>query len=74
MRQVTIAIEDDVLQSYKQYAQQHGLSLDELIQRVLSWGISPARADWLEDCFRLMDRAGANSGGRRWKREDLYDV
>ncbi len=29
---------------------------------------------WLEDSFELMDQAEINSGGIKWKRDDLYDV
>jgi len=74
MQQLRIEIEDDVLEAYKAYARQRGMSLDELIRSVLARGISPARTDWLEECFRLMDEAGAGSGGRRWRRGDLYQA
>jgi len=30
--------------------------------------------NWLDACFELMDRANADSKGKKWKREDLYDV
>jgi len=36
--------------------------------------ISPDATQWLDECFALMDRANARSRGKRWKREDLYDV
>jgi hypothetical protein len=29
---------------------------------------------WLEECFELMDKAQGDSQGRRWTREELYDV
>lgn len=73
VQQLTIDIEENVLLAYEEYARQRGLSLNEVIQRVLAEGISPARTDWLEECFRLMDEAGVGSGGRRWRRADLYD-
>ena len=74
MQQLNITIEDGTLAAYKKYARQHGISLDEAIQRVLAQGVSPAQKDWLEECFRLMDEAEANSNGKRWCREDLYSV
>ncbi len=30
--------------------------------------------DWLEECFRLMDRARGNSEGRKWNRKEVYNV
>ena len=29
---------------------------------------------WLEESFELMDQAAINSGGIKWKRDDIYDV
>ena len=29
---------------------------------------------WLDECFAMMNRANVRSKGKRWKREDLYDV
>lgn len=73
MRQLTIAIEEDTLEAYQKYARRHGMSVDEAIQRVLARGVSRENEGWLEECFELMDRTGADSRGQRWKREDLYD-
>ena len=72
MQQLRINVADDTLEAYKQYARQHGLSLDEVVQAVVARGVTPQCQDWLEECFDLMDRSGANSQGQRWKREDLY--
>ncbi len=74
MRQLTIAIEDDTLDAYREYARRHNMTLEQVVHDVLSQGVSPAREGWLEECFKLMDRSRADSHGRQWHREDLYDV
>lgn len=72
-QRLSITIEDTTLEACRQYAQEHGMSLDEAIQHVLESNVSPRRKGWLEECFQLMDQAGADSQGRTWTREDLYD-
>jgi len=50
------------------------MSLNALIRNTLKSRVVRQEADWLDDCFALMDRAALNSGGRSWRRGDLYDV
>jgi plasmid stability protein len=74
MPNITISLDKDLLKSGRQYAEKHGTSLNALIRRMLEQTVKSESEDWLEECFQLMDRANANSKGRRWKREELYDV
>ena len=41
---------------------------------LLEQTVGPQSDAWLEECFKMMDRASANSRGLKWNREDLYDV
>jgi hypothetical protein len=63
-----------LLRAGRQYAQSHNTSLNALIRKLLENTVIGSSQDWLEECFQKMDRAGANSKGLKWKREDLYDV
>ncbi len=74
MPNITISLDKDLLKSSRQYAEKHRTSLNALIRKMLEQTVKSESEDWIEECFRLMDRANANSGGQRWKREDLYDV
>ena len=74
MPNITISLDKDLLKSGRQYAEKHGTSLNALIRKMLEQTVKSESEDWLEECFQLMDRANANSRGRCWKREDLYDV
>ena len=74
MPNVTISLDEETLRASREYASRHGMSLNALIRNTLTSRVVRQEADWLDDCFALMDRAKVNSGGRSWKREDLYDV
>lgn len=73
MANVTISIEDDLLKKGRKYAQKHNTSLNALIRRLLRKTVESGSDHWLEECFSLMDHAGINSDGKKWKREELYE-
>lgn len=75
MPNVTLSIPEDILKSGREYARRHRSSLNALIRDLLKKTVlkSPQH-DWLKECFDLMDKAKGNSHGRKWRREDLYDV
>ena len=74
MPNITISLEEDLLKLGRRYAEKHQTSLNALIRKLLEETIRPQSKDWIEECFSLMDRAKADSRGREWRREDLYDV
>ncbi len=73
MPNITISLNEDLLKSGRRYAEKHQTSLNALIRRLLDQTVNMETDAWLEECFSLMDRAGGDSQGRQWKREDLYD-
>lgn len=74
MKNITISIDEEVLEAGRQYAKRHNTSLNALIRRLLAQTVLPSSHDWVDECFAWMDQSGADSGGRRWAREDLYDA
>lgn len=74
MKNLTISVDEKLLEAGRAYAKQHNISLNTLIRRLLARTVAPSFQGWLEECFQLMDRAAVNSGGRNWQREELYDV
>ena len=74
MPNITISLDKDLLESGRRYAKKHQTSLNALIRTLLEQSVRPQSKNWLEECFQLMDRANLNSKGRRWRREELYDV
>lgn len=75
MPNITISLQDDILKAGREYAQKHRLSLNSLIRDLLAKTVVRKKSgSWIEECFRLMDRAKVKSVQKKWKREDLYRV
>ena len=74
MPNITIALDDGLLKAGRQYAKKHNTSVNAIIRKLLEQTVKSQSKDWLDECFKLMDQAEVNSQGKRWKREDLYDV
>ena len=74
MPNITISLDEELLKSGRRYAQKHQTSINALIRRLLEQTVRSQSDDWLDECFQLMDRAGGNSEGRTWNREELYDA
>jgi hypothetical protein len=74
MSNVTISIDEDLLQAGRQYAERNQTSLNGMVRQLLEGTVRSQEGGWIDDCFELMDRAGADSKGRRWRREELYDA
>ena len=74
MPNITISIDEDLLKAGRQYAKKQNTSLNALIRKLLGKTVKCESKNWLDECFKLMDQAEVNSQGKRWKREDLYDV
>ena len=73
MKNITLSIDEDLLQSGREYAKAHNTSLNVLVRRLLEQTVERKKTRWLEDTFRLMDKANVASKGR-WKRDELYRV
>jgi hypothetical protein len=74
MPNITISLDEELLKTGRRYAEKHRTSMNALIRKLLEQTVRSQSDDWLEECFRLMDRAGGNSEGRKWHREELYKV
>lgn len=74
MPNITISIDEDLLKSGRLYAEKHQTSINALIRRLLEKTVRTQSEAWLDECFQLMDRINVNSNGKRWRREELYDV
>jgi hypothetical protein len=74
MPNITISLDENLLREGRQYAKKHNTSVNALIRKLLEQTVRSRSKDWIDECFKMMDQAEANSHGKRWKREDLYDV
>jgi len=74
MPNVTISLNENLFKLGKKYVEKHNTSLNALIRKFLEETVKDQSTDWIDECFNLMDKTKSNSEGRKWKREDLYDV
>jgi len=74
MKNITLAIDEETLEAGRAYAERHGTSLNALVRDLLRRTVLSHSTDWIDEQFAQMDRMKANSRGKRWRREDLYDV
>ena len=74
MKNVTLAIDEKLLDQSREYARKHHTTLNGMIRKYLERTVlRPAGHDWLKGLFRLADEAHGNSRGWKWNREELYD-
>ena len=74
MPNVTISIDEETLKASREYAKRHKTSLNALIRRLLEQRVRQRSTDWVAECFSLMDQVAASSRGKKWTRDELYDV
>jgi hypothetical protein len=74
VKNITLSIDDDILQAGREYARQHNVSFNVLVRRLIEQTVVQKQSRWLEDTFSLMDQANVSSVGVRWSREELYRV
>jgi hypothetical protein len=74
MKNVTLAVDEKLLEEGRRYARQHRTSLNGLLRDLLRRTVSETGETWTDECIGKMDRAGGRSGGKTWKCGDLYDV
>jgi plasmid stability protein len=73
VRNVTLTMDDELIEKGREYARRHGISFNALIRDLLRKRITQ-ESDWVGESFRAMDAAGGRSGGRRFGRDELYDA
>jgi len=74
MRNITLSIDEDILKAGREYARVHDMSFNVLVRRLIEQTVVAKNDLWLEDTFRLMDKANVSSGNQSWTREELYRV
>ena len=74
MPNITLSIEEKLLKAGREYAKKHHTSLNAMIRKYLSNTVLKKNSGWIDVCFDLMDQTEANSHGKAWRRQELYDV
>ena len=74
MKNITLSLDETLLKESREYAKKHHVSLNALIRSLLAQTVSNSSTWWLEELFTHMDASHGDSGGVKWRREDLYRV
>ena len=74
MKNITLSIDETVLQAGREYARNHNISFNSLVRKLVEQTVVTNTDYWLHDTFSLMDTLNATSGNEKWTREELYRV
>jgi len=74
MQNITLSVDETLIEDGRRYAKEHHTSLNALVRDLLARTVREDRSRWSTECLRKMDAANGHSHGRTWKREDIYDV
>ena len=74
MKNITLSIDEDVLQAGREYARNHNISFNVLVRKLVEQTVVTKKDYWLNDTFSLMDKLNVTSGDEKWSREELYRV
>jgi uncharacterized protein YfeS len=72
MKNITLAIDEEILVLGREYAKKHNISFNALVRKSLERTIKKSSKDWLDDMFKEMDKDNISSKGQKWTREELY--
>jgi hypothetical protein len=72
MKNITLALDEEILEAGRTYARRHQTTLNALVRDLLARAVVADRRAAVSEMFRLMDAHPGNSHGQRWSREELY--
>jgi hypothetical protein len=73
VKNITLAIDDETLAASREYAQNHGTTVNALVRQLLERTVREDSKAKIEELFRLMDEYPGDSQGWRWNREEIYE-
>jgi len=74
MPNVTLSIDTDLLEKGRKYAQSHHTSLNSLIRKLLFRELQNEPDIWIDELIKESEQSTGNSNGKKWTRNELYDV
>jgi hypothetical protein len=74
MKNITLSIDEDILQAGREYARLHDMSFNVLVRKLIEQTVIPQKDKWLTDTFSLMDKVSVSSKDKKWSRDELYRV
>ena len=72
MKNITLALDEKIIQKGRKYASKHNLTLNSLVRKLLEKTVDADSSDWLDECFAKMDKIDLPTKIEKWNREELY--
>ncbi|BCH13951.1 DUF6364 family protein [Mesorhizobium sp. L-2-11] len=75
MKNITLAVEDEVLEQVKQAAAEQGTTVNAMVREFFATVATKRRAkdEARQALLRLAREASGDMGGKKWNREALHD-
>ena len=74
MKNVTLSMDEELIRKGRQYAARHSTTLNSLIRDLLRKTVQLDSENWVDSLIEKLSKIEGHSEGKRWTREDLYDV
>lgn len=74
MKNVTLAVPEDLLNKSREYARKHGTSLNQMIRDYLSTTVESNKKDFsIENIEKNLDELGVDTTQWKFNRDELYE-
>ena len=74
MKNITLAIDEKLLEASRDYARKHHTSLNAMVRELLKREVAGGEGEaGLDHFLKVVKEARGDSRGWKWKREDVYD-
>jgi hypothetical protein len=74
MKNITLSMDEELLQAGREYAQAHNISFNALVRDLVRRTVKSDSSIWVSEMVQNMRNSAGNSQGKTWCREDLYDA
>ncbi|HEY7837773.1 MAG TPA: DUF6364 family protein [Terriglobales bacterium] len=73
MKNITLAIEEEVITAGRAYAARHNTTLNQLVRDLLEKTVMPDRRAAAEEMLRVLNGISGHSRGWKWNREEAHE-
>ena len=71
MSNVTLAIDDKLLEAARTYAHNHDTTVNALVRKLLEQAVQYQAGNWMEEFLEYADRHPGHSEGRTWTKDEI---
>lgn len=73
MKNIILSIPDDLYKKSRDYAEKHGISLNEFIRTLLKQAVNTAGDDPVQKLIENSRHVAVNTKDWKWNRDEIYD-